>query len=258
MISTVPGSAARRRATGEERFAAEAELARAARALGDLVDDRIDGGPSGGLRLMGIGLPGNARGLEEIDRRTRRSVWTVCRHGFYDPRGPGRVRNERFRRRGVDLQLRIPARAVRRYPLTASLSPPDKIRISLPVSRHFAIYDSELLKILGPLTVHGDYTKWTSTDPLLLRYARRVQRLIDALSTPLAPSQGVVLSERQLDIAESLCRGLKDATIARNHGVSTRTLERETATILRALGARSRAEGIAIMLGHGPPTPPPG
>ena len=52
-------------------------------------------------------------------------------------------------------------------------------------------------------------------------------------------------------MARGVCLGSTDAAIARQLGVSERTVAREVATILRVTGAGSRAEAVLNMLGRG-------
>ncbi len=57
------------------------------------------------------------------------------------------------------------------------------------------------------------------------------------------------LTVRQLHVVKQLKCGAKDATIARQLGVSQRTVASDVAQVLAALGASTRAEAVAILDG---------
>lgn len=72
--------------------------------------------------------------------------------------------------------------------------------------------------------------------------APEVQKMISV--TPPVPG----LTQRQLEILESLCRGLTNADIARQLNISADGVKFHITSILAKLGAANRAEAISIAL----------
>jgi len=68
---------------------------------------------------------------------------------------------------------------------------------------------------------------------------------IDAFLTPDAVSRGAALTVRQREVLRRVADGLTDKQIARELGLSHRTVEMHVARSLEALGCRSRAEAVA-------------
>jgi DNA-binding CsgD family transcriptional regulator len=62
---------------------------------------------------------------------------------------------------------------------------------------------------------------------------------------PTTRSNPAELTARELEILQLLCEGLRNATIAERLFLSERTVENHVSSILRKLGARSRAEAVA-------------
>lgn len=82
-------------------------------------------------------------------------------------------------------------------------------------------------------------------------------------SVPAAGEEGRIDEERMRQVAQMLAAGLKDETIARRLGVSTRTVRRTVSAMLDHLGADSRFQAAVLAAGAGwlevtrPPAPPP-
>lgn len=71
---------------------------------------------------------------------------------------------------------------------------------------------------------------------------------VPALGVELAP--GVRLTERETEIVRLVCRGMSNDDIARYLVVSVRTVKYHVSNVLAKLGARNRAEVIAMMYGR--------
>lgn len=70
-------------------------------------------------------------------------------------------------------------------------------------------------------------------------------------ATPTSGSpRDLGLTPRVRDVALLLARGLRDAEIARELGLSPRTVNRHVTTALKATGTRNRTELAAMVLGH--------
>jgi DNA-binding NarL/FixJ family response regulator len=67
----------------------------------------------------------------------------------------------------------------------------------------------------------------------------------------LRPSDGAVLTGRELEILELVSRGFESPEIARSLHVSRDTVRTHVAHVLRKLGARTRAEAVAIAVRGG-------
>jgi len=67
------------------------------------------------------------------------------------------------------------------------------------------------------------------------------------VSQSLRPAPNGILTSAQLDVARAIARGASNAEIARRRGTSVRTVANQVASILRRLGATSRAQ-VALKL----------
>ncbi|MFC7485769.1 helix-turn-helix transcriptional regulator [Knoellia pratensis] len=155
-----------------------------------------------GLALLGIGRAAVAPAKVELERRTRRSVWSLQPQPRFDPEDETYELDARSRARGVDLRTITPPKALRFNPLLQN-------------------------------ALDLWHSTWRESTPVLTD---------GALPTLIA---------RQLDVARAVCLGRTDATIARQLGISERTVARDVATILQITQARSRGEAILNMLGRG-------
>jgi DNA-binding CsgD family transcriptional regulator len=67
----------------------------------------------------------------------------------------------------------------------------------------------------------------------------------------LRPSNGSVLTLRELEILELVSRGFESPDIARGLHVSPETVRAHVAHVLGKLGARTRAEAVAVAVRNG-------
>jgi DNA-binding NarL/FixJ family response regulator len=102
------------------------------------------------------------------------------------------------------------------------------------------------------VTRTGEPTAWIATAGPLLSDAVGLWDATWEESTPALP-EGTrpPLGERQLAVARGVCLGRTDAGIARQLGISQRTVARDVAAVLEVTRARSRGEAILNMLGRG-------
>jgi DNA-binding NarL/FixJ family response regulator len=75
----------------------------------------------------------------------------------------------------------------------------------------------------------------------------QTRQLVDALRgrTVVSPEQNTAVTPRELEILETLDRGLSVKQAARELGISPRTVENTRRVLYRKLGVRNRAEAIA-------------
>ncbi len=79
--------------------------------------------------------------------------------------------------------------------------------------------------------------------------ARKVARLWQQQLRP--PTNEVSVTEKEMDVLQLVCRGLHNKEIARELGVSVRTVEGHISAILSRLGVRSRTEAAMFAASHG-------
>jgi DNA-binding NarL/FixJ family response regulator len=79
------------------------------------------------------------------------------------------------------------------------------------------------------------------------------------LSLPATSNLAAALSPAEIEVARAIVRGATNAEIARVRGTSVRTVANQVASILRRLGARSRADVAAklSLVDLGPDAEPP-
>lgn len=202
-----------------------------------------------GLALLGIGHAAVAHAKAELERRTRASVWSLQPRPAFDPEDTSYELDERSRARGVDLRMITTRRSLRLNPLLTSLC--TGVHVG-PVVAWLIVIDRRVAILDGPVTPAGDPTAWIATAGPLLTAALDVwDRTWSESSPALADATRAPLLPRQVEVARAICLGRTDAAIARQLGVSERTVARDVAAILDVTGAGSRAEAVLNMLGRG-------
>jgi len=202
-----------------------------------------------GLDLFGVGQSEVMHRLATLEARTRRSVWNLTPALTFDPEDEGWTLAGRSLARGVQIQMITPPRTLRFNPLLTSLA--SYVRLG-PVLFKCIVVDEQVAVIRGPDSVDGDTTAWLASKGELLESAFALWHATVAESRPALPdSAKPPLNQRQLDVARGVCLGRTDALIARQLGISQRTVARDVAAILEVTAARSRNEAILNMLGRG-------
>ena len=205
--------------------------------------------PPKGLELLAVGQGEVMSSLARLERTTRHSAWSILPRLTFDPEDLGYELNPRSRKRGVELRTITQPRTLRFNPLLTSFIPWARIG---PVVMRLIVIDERSAVVEGPVTGEGDTTAWLATGGEILTRALDVWSASWAESRPaLAPGESPPLNERQLDVARGVCLGRTDATIARQLGISQRTVARDVAAILEVTQAGSRAEAVLNMLGRG-------
>jgi DNA-binding CsgD family transcriptional regulator len=205
--------------------------------------------PPPGLSLLGVGQVEVMEALVVLEGRTRRSALSLHPSPTFDPEDNAYEMAERSRHRGVTLRMITPPRSLRFNPLLTSVAV--GLRLG-PVGVKCILLDGQAAVVAGPDTEEGDTTAWIATSGEPLDLALRLWDASLASSRPALPEgASPPLDARQVQVARGVCLGATDAAIARQLGISERTVAREVATILRVTGAGSRAEAVLNMLGRG-------
>lgn len=202
-----------------------------------------------GLSLLGIGREEVAPAKAELERRTQQSVWSLQPHVRFDPEDEAYELEARSRARGIDLRMITSPRTLRFNPLLTSLS--TGVHLG-PVVSWMILVDRQFALLEGPTTITGDPTAWIATGGTFLKDALELWDCTWLESTPvLASGARPPLNARQIDVARGVCLGRTDAAIARQLGISERTVARDLAALLHVTSAGSRSEAILNMLGRG-------
>lgn len=182
--------------------------------------------------------------LAEIEAGVTSNLWNMQRHWTIHTIRSNADLNDNLRRKGVDLRLVLPRRvAERRCPLASSHHP--HLRL-FPVAHPLMVCDRRLV-VVGDST--GD-SVWCTTEPGLVGRAVEFfqevwHRAVPAVATGETPP----FTARMVEIALLLVDGATDREIARSLGVSERTVSADVRELSSRLGARSRAQAIALISG---------
>ena len=213
-----------------------------------LATDWWDGRPTPGFRFIGEGSIQVEAALREIEPTARRTVWTMMPLSTFDPENTMNALDAHTIARGVEMRFVTSERTGYTHPLITSEIP--HVRFG-PASSQFILIDEETAVVAGPLGVVGYPTAWLTTRDDVVSCVRAIWDLAWPLSRPGNPD-GVAppFSPRQCRVARRIVVGAKDAAIARELGVSVRTVAGDVAHLMQSLGAGSRAE-VAMLLRGG-------
>jgi DNA-binding CsgD family transcriptional regulator len=242
------------RPTQEDQNRAEVQLLRRCQRLSSLVADlTTDAGADRelvGLKLIGRGEKEILAGLTRLQPQARRSVWNMQPSLPFDPAEPTKALNDRSRARGVDLQLITSQRTVHQNPLLTSSCP--ALRVG-PVHLRGILIDQKGAVLEGRSMPSGDGTAWLVTRSDLVAAVGWIWVATRRLSRAALPEGAPApLTKRQYKVACLMATGAKNATIARELGISARTVVTEVDAVLHLLGANSRCAAGLLMRGRSP------
>lgn len=243
------------RPTQENSDCAELSLVRRCQRLSTRVMDlAIEAGAGNGvvgLTSVRGGTNEIVEGLWRLAPKARRTIWNMQPSILsFDPEDPTLALNELSRARGVDLQLITTRRALVRNPLLTSQFP--EVLVG-PVHLRTILIDRVCAVIEGPLMPTGDGTAWLVTRTDLVAEVCWIWRETRQLSrTALPEGSPTPLTKRQYVVACRLATGAKDASIARELGISARTVATEVEAVFQLLGATSRVQAGLFMRGGSP------
>lgn len=202
-----------------------------------------------GIRLLGVGQARLMAALAHLERRTQREVLNMQPRLTFDPEDLAWDLHDRSAARGVTLTLIVPPRTLTFHPLLTSLGP--EVLFG-PVTMQGILIDQSVAVLPGLTTADGDPLAWLATGGEFLDDARNLINTTIAESVPArAPGVERPLNRRQFEVARMVCLGRTDAAIARQLGISERTVARDIVVVLTVTGAKSRGEAILNMLGRG-------
>ncbi len=186
-----------------------------------------------------------AEQAQAVGSEVRTSVW----HMTHLPTWP-EVRSARGlldrRHRGVDVRYVTTAPTLRRLPMLSSHHHP-YLRVG-PVVAPMLLLDRTTLFVGAPRGHALAGQVFASTNAPVVTEAARCFETTWAASRPAVPEdEEPPFTRRMVDIGLMLTEGSSDREIARALHVSERTVSAEIAEIVRRLGARGRAQAIALI-----------
>ncbi|WP_323096405.1 helix-turn-helix transcriptional regulator [Intrasporangium sp. YIM S08009] len=212
-----------------------------------LVLDRRAGRSTPGFRLLGAGLEQIDAGLAALEPTARSSVWTMQPIMSWDPQNGMLEIDDQTRRRGLDFCFVTRERTAEVFPLLSSEMP--HVRFG-PAPAQFILVDGVTAVLGGPPDDDGYPTAWLTTRAELVTLVRGIWDIARPLSRAGVPAGAEPpFTARQCLIARRMVLGAKDAAIARELGVSVRTVAAEVAALMEGLGAASRAEAALVLRG---------
>lgn len=216
--------------------------------VNDLALKWLEGRPTPGFRLLGTGVAEIEHNLAvAVEPMTRRSVWSMQPYISFDPGELMRTTDSRSRRRGLDMRAVTAERTLLHNPLSTSEHPGLHIG---PALFQTILVDESTAVVAGPGDEHGYPTAWLATRPDVVTRVAALWHETWARSRPaLEPGSKPPFTPRQCVVARRLVVGTKDAAIARELGVSRRTVAADIAHLVHQLGASNRAAAVLALRG---------
>ena len=210
--------------------------------VNDLALDHLAGATTPGFDLLGAGARDIDAGLTALEPQARRSVWSIMPSMRFNPHTPTHQLNERSTERGLDLRMVVTPHCLTVNPLMSSVDP--AVRVG-HVFTTFILVDLSAAVVFGPPGNHGEPTAWRATRADVLDAVTDIwTRVWDSSRPAVPPGSEPPFTRRQVLVASRLASGTKDAAIARELGVSVRTVVSEVAVIVERLGARGRLDAV--------------
>ena len=176
--------------------------------------------PPDGVRLLGRTLTGIWEGLDWLETRAGREVVSTQRFGVFDPRGTMERRNRASARRGVRLATVVSPHVHVGNPFFATEVPYARTG---PVFGPCIVVDRACAVLPGAPTAHGDDVAWLFTRADVVERTKAIWRLTFE-SSRVSDEQVRRFTPRQLEVARRRSQGWTCARIARDLGVSARTV----------------------------------
>lgn len=200
-----------------------------------------------GFRMIGAGVDQITRGLAAIEPRTRRTVESVQPTLMFNPHDLTQPLDESSRARGITMRFVGSQRAFALNPMLVAVYP--EARVGPTVAR-FILVDRSAAVVAGPPDPRGFPTAWLATRDDVVQRVRDLWERTWARATPVVPpGEQPPFTRRQYEVARRLALGAKDQAIARDLGVSVRTVATDIAAIAATLRARNRVEVVLVLRG---------
>jgi len=210
--------------------------------VNELALDHLAGVTTTGFTLLGAGTHDIDAGLTALEPQARRSVWSMLPSTRFSPHDPTHHLNERSSERGLDLRTVVSPHCLTVNPLMTSVTP--EVRVG-HVFTTFILVDLSAAVVFGPPGNQGEPTAWRCTRGDVVEVVTDIwSRVWDSSHPALPPGARPPFTPRQVLVASRLAAGTKDAAIARELGVSVRTVVSEVAVIVERLGARGRLDAV--------------
>jgi DNA-binding CsgD family transcriptional regulator len=210
--------------------------------VNDLALDHLAGVTTTGFTLLGAGAQDIDAGLTALEPQARRSVWSMLPSTRFNPHDPAHRLNERSSERGLDLRTVVSPHCLTVNPLMSSIDP--EVRVG-HVFTTFILVDLSAAVVFGPPGNRGEPTAWRCTRRDVVEAVTDIwTRVWDSSRPAVPPGAQPPFTPRQVLVASRLAAGTKDAAIARELGVSVRTVVSEVAAIVEGLGARGRLDAV--------------
>lgn len=211
-------------------------------AVNDLALDHLSGATTSGFSLLGAGAQDIDAGLAALEPHARRSVWSILPSTRFNPNDPSHQLDQRSTERGLDMRTVVSPHCLTVNPLMSSIHP--EVRVG-HVYTTFILVDLTAAVVFGPPGHRGEPTAWRATRSDVLEVVSDIWDRVWSTSTPaVPPGTDPPFTPRQVLVASRLATGTKDAAIARELGVSVRTVVSEVAVIVERLGARGRLDAV--------------
>ncbi|OKI85094.1 hypothetical protein A6A27_14920 [Micromonospora sp. CB01531] len=177
-----------------------------------------------GFRLLGEGDNRIQEAFGALEPRCRASALALQRRPPFDPEDRGGRLDRESMRRGVRIEAIASEHAGLANPFLRATQPHARCG---PVMGSALLLDRACAVLPGMPTGAGASTAWIVTRPDLVRMVCQLWDITYAASVPALRSPWPALTSRQLAVAQRAARGWTRAAIARDLGVSVRTVAGE-------------------------------
>lgn len=213
--------------------------------VNELALEHLEGLPTPGFHLMGSGLTETDAGFAALEAECTSQIGSMMPVMAFEPWDIAFDLDRRSRDRGIDVMSVFSPRCLSVNPLMTSIDP--TVRLGHAVTTMWVV-DRTCVVLPGPVAPDGSITLFTVTLPDVFDPALALWDLVWAGSRPaLADGEPPPFTPRQVQTAILLARGAKDASIARELGVSVRTVVSDMAHIVAQLDANSRVDAVLIL-----------
>lgn len=193
----------------------------------ELTIDALRGRGAPGVTLLARSFEQMQEALDLLEPRCQWEVASLRVASRFDAEGALVARNEASARRGVRLLAVGGPKTLVTNPLWPSDVPFGRVA---PVYGQMILMDRSCAILPGPLTAQGGETVWMFTTPEIVRAACELWDATYAVS--VEPDRELPrFNPRQVEVARRRARGWTNTRIARDLGISARTVTAELARL---------------------------